>query len=85
MAGFVKEVTPRVEALELTARELLFPWSVKNEEMPLSSAIGRRLARDVLADGPYPPYTRSLRDGWAQCRVWMLRPLQAERQLSCES
>lgn len=65
MAGFVKDVTPRAEALALVARKLEFPWEVNTETVPLEEASGGRLASDVSSPENYPPYARSLRDGWA--------------------
>ncbi len=35
------------------------------EFSPLSEAAGRVLARDIVADRPYPPLPRSVRDGYA--------------------
>jgi molybdopterin molybdotransferase len=35
------------------------------ESVPLSEALGRVLARDVLSDRDYPPFDRSIRDGYA--------------------
>jgi molybdopterin molybdotransferase len=46
---------------ELTAAELEPPV----EAVPLRSASGRFLAEDVLADRDYPPFNRSIRDGFA--------------------
>lgn len=34
------------------------------EEVPLASALGRVLARDVASDMPMPPFRRSSMDGW---------------------
>jgi molybdopterin molybdotransferase len=33
--------------------------------VPLAAALGRVLAEDVAADRPYPPFSRSMRDGYA--------------------
>ncbi len=46
---------------ELAAAELEPPV----EAVPLRSASGRFLAEDVLADRDYPPFNRSIRDGFA--------------------
>jgi molybdopterin molybdotransferase len=35
------------------------------ESVPLVSALGRVLAHDIQADRPYPPLSRSMRDGYA--------------------
>ncbi len=37
----------------------------EQESVPLDVAVGRVLARDVLADRDYPPFNRSARDGFA--------------------
>ncbi|MCE5202529.1 MAG: molybdopterin molybdotransferase MoeA [Synergistaceae bacterium] len=65
MAGFVKEVTPRLQALEYVSGSLCFPWDTNLRVIPLENSIGRRLSNAQLSDMPYPPYTRSLRDGYA--------------------
>jgi len=65
MAGFVKEVTPRLKALEYTAEELFFPWDIRSSDIPLDRALGRRISRSLISEAPYPPFTRSLRDGYA--------------------
>jgi molybdopterin molybdotransferase len=67
MAGFVKEVTPRREAVEHVASSLAFPWNPAAELTPLAEARGRRLAKELVCTMAYPPYTRSLRDGYAVC------------------
>lgn len=65
MAGFVKNVISRTEALESVVRALAFPWPVTTKEVTLGAAFGCRLANDFHSDLPYPPYARSLRDGFA--------------------
>ena len=65
MSGFVKEVTPRMDALQYVAERLSFPWSVRSADIPLDSALGKRIARDIKAEEQYPPFTRSLSDGFA--------------------
>lgn len=65
MAGFVKDVIPRTEALDFAARELNFPWDVNTRQTSLTDAFGYRLSRDICCGEPYPPYARSLRDGYA--------------------
>ncbi|MDO5563313.1 MAG: molybdopterin molybdenumtransferase MoeA, partial [Synergistaceae bacterium] len=67
MAGFVKEVTPRQQALSHISEALNWPWACETEALELRSAIGRRLSSAIFADSDHPPYTRSLRDGYA---VW---------------
>lgn len=65
MAGFVKDVTPRDEAARHIAESLSFPWNMESETVPIEKASGRRLLTDLLSPSPYPPYARSLRDGYA--------------------
>lgn len=65
MAGFVKNVIPRTEALEKVIRALGFPWTTAAKKVSLQAAFGRRLASDFCSELPYPPYSRSLRDGFA--------------------
>lgn len=65
MAGFVKEVTSRKKALDEISKRLLFPWGYPVRELPLDEAVGRRCASEIINDSPYPPFSRSLRDGYA--------------------
>src|SRR5215831_17882624 len=37
----------------------------RQEPVPLGDSLGRVLAQEVRADRPYPPFDRSLRDGFA--------------------
>ncbi len=67
MSGFVKEVTPRTQALDYVAEKLCFPWQIGKVDIPLDSALNKRLSEDMEAQEKYPPYTRSLRDGFAVC------------------
>lgn len=65
MAGFVKEVTPRLQAIDYISETMSFPWQFNVTEKDLMNAVGMRLSETLHADLPYPPYTRSLRDGYA--------------------
>ena len=65
MAGFVKEVISREAALENISERLAFPWRNNYKEVPLFEAIGKRSASEILNSVPYPPFGRSLRDGYA--------------------
>ena len=67
MAGFVKDVTPRPLAIDIVAEKLSFPWHFDSVVVPLEMAGGSRLAEDIFCSEQYPPYTRSLRDGYAVC------------------
>ena len=39
--------------------------SIRNESVLLDEAVGRVLAEDIHADRAYPPFPRSMRDGFA--------------------
>lgn len=65
MSGFVKEVIPRIQALQHVAEGLSFPWRTNTVNIPLDSALGKRISADVKATEQYPPFKRSLRDGFA--------------------
>ena len=66
MAGFVGEVTPLGESLELVKRSANFPWEeVRSVLNSLKTAQGLRTKTEVIAEEDYPPFTRSLRDGYA--------------------
>lgn len=65
MAGFVKNVIQRAEAVEIVARELAFPWPAAKKRVSLEASLSGRLAADFYSAEPYPPYSRSLRDGYA--------------------
>src|SRR5688500_20357442 len=41
------------------------PVDPRLELIPLAGALGRRLAEEVLADRDYPPFEKSLMDGYA--------------------
>ena len=47
MSGFVKEVTPRMQALQHVTEKLSFPWHVRTVDMPIDSALGKRISGDV--------------------------------------
>jgi molybdopterin molybdotransferase len=53
------------------ARELVTSWTTalsgnpQTESISLLDALGRILAQEVLADRDYPPFDRSIRDGYA--------------------
>lgn len=67
MSGFVKEVTPRIQALDYVAEMLEFPWNKGKIMIPSDDALNKRLFEDFIAAEKHPPYTRSLRDGYAVC------------------
>jgi molybdopterin molybdotransferase len=54
------------EARELVVTQLrAIPRAVATETIALREALGRVLARDILSDREYPPFDRSIRDGYA--------------------
>ena len=56
------------EARRAIARELgllALPSSLRREVIPLGESLGRILAEEIRADRPYPPFDRSIRDGFA--------------------
>ncbi|MDL2263382.1 molybdopterin molybdotransferase MoeA [Synergistaceae bacterium OttesenSCG-928-I11] len=65
MAGFVEEVTPISECLDRVTEALRFPWTVSAKTLPLSEAVSLRAARTIRSEENNPPFTRSLRDGYA--------------------
>ena len=55
-----------IEARSTVLREVSARCTARHAELiPLESAAGRVLAEDVAADRPYPPFNRSMRDGFA--------------------
>ena len=65
MAGFVRELTDRMSAIEYTAESLSFPWQGNERLRELDAAEGNILAQDILAPEDFPPFDRSTRDGYA--------------------
>lgn len=65
MAGFVNKVSTRLETLLHVAESLDFPWLDKYETVSLKEAIGKRIAKRLNSEAPYPLHIRSLRDGYA--------------------
>jgi molybdopterin molybdotransferase len=54
------------EARELViARMTGLAGVAQTESVPLRQALGRVLARDIVSDRDYPPFDRSIRDGYA--------------------
>jgi len=52
------------------ARKIIFehlPPGMESEEIPLTKALGRVLAADMVADFDIPPYDNSAMDGYAVC------------------
>ena len=65
MSGFVEKARPIDDCLNFAAEKLGFPWDVPSREARVMDALGERSAADVTSPEPYPPFTRSLRDGYA--------------------
>lgn len=66
MAGLVKHLLERNEALSLVVSSLnLSKYGVPKVSTTLNNALGTLLYDDVVALSPYPPYSRSTRDGYA--------------------
>lgn len=65
MVGFVKDVTPLDEAVRYIVESLSFPWKTESEVVTIEKASGRRLLSDLTSPFSYPPYAKSLRDGYA--------------------
>lgn len=63
----LREVAPREEVLTKVIRELGFPWELPPRETPLAleDAAGFPLGETLLASQDHPPFSRSLRDGFA--------------------
>jgi molybdopterin molybdotransferase len=54
------------EARELVIRRVTgLVGVVETESVPLREALGRVLAHDIVSDRDYPPFDRSIRDGYA--------------------
>jgi len=66
MSGFVTRTLSRNEAIGLLMRDLGLPWSLGvRRSVPLVEAVGFPVAFDLIAQTPSPPFSRSLRDGYA--------------------
>ncbi|WP_198470977.1 molybdopterin molybdotransferase MoeA [Acetomicrobium sp. S15 = DSM 107314] len=65
MAGIIQTLLRRTEAIDRVSDLLSFPWNTAAALMPLKDAVGGLLYDSVRAPHPYPPFSRSLRDGFA--------------------
>lgn len=65
MAGFVQTLSSREDALTRVAASLGFPWRAGEDILPLRDSLGGFLAKDIFSDMALPPFSRSLRDGYA--------------------
>ncbi|MDR3255373.1 MAG: molybdopterin molybdotransferase MoeA [Synergistaceae bacterium] len=65
MSGFVEEVKPIDECLNIASASLGFPWEVMTHELKLENSLSFRVASEIQSREQSPPFTRSLRDGYA--------------------
>ncbi len=66
MSGFVTRTISRQEAISLLSELMAFPWGFPvRRGIPLCEAVGSALGEDVRSSSPSPPFSRSLRDGFA--------------------
>ncbi len=65
MSEPLKSLSSRKSVFSLVNESLSFPWKMASEDLPLSQAFGRRVSQDVPSSLDYPPFSRSLRDGYA--------------------
>ncbi len=65
MSGFVEEVRSISSCVEAVAEALRFPWEGRLMRTNLMDAMYLRAGAEVRAQTPYPPFARSLRDGYA--------------------
>ena len=64
-AAFNPDLLLAPEAALATYVAAVRPTTLGSEDVPLAAAFGRILARDAVADGPYPAADRSTMDGFA--------------------
>ena len=65
MSGFVEEVKSIDDCLDMASLSLGFPWEIPSRFISLDESFLTRAARDIASDEMLPPFTRSLRDGYA--------------------
>jgi molybdopterin molybdotransferase len=65
MSGFVLEVRALDDCIRHVAEALAFPWDLREKTVGLNEALSMTASRDVLSRENSPPFTRSLRDGYA--------------------
>lgn len=66
MSGFVTRTLSRNEAIGALMKDLCFPWPMDiRRNVPLTEAVGFPVALDMTAPNSSPPFSRSLRDGYA--------------------
>jgi molybdopterin molybdotransferase len=65
MSGFVEKVKSIDDCLDMAAASLGFPWEIQSRSISLDESFLTRAARDIASGEMLPPFTRSLRDGYA--------------------
>lgn len=65
MSGFIKEVKPLGECLNIVSEALDFPWKIQSRVEDIQKSFLSRAACDVVSRENLPAFTRSLRDGYA--------------------
>jgi molybdopterin molybdotransferase len=66
MSDFVTRTLSRNLAIDILSQSLGFPWLLPfRRNIPLMDSNGFMLASDLFSKTPSPPFTRSLRDGYA--------------------
>ena len=65
MGNIIQNLLPRAEAVKFVAGELGFPWTFPGEKKNIGELSGEHLLSDVFAPEDWPPWPRSLRDGYA--------------------
>lgn len=65
MAGFVQEVRSIEDCITHVVKSLSLPWQFGGNETLLQDAVTTRALAPILSPVAHPPFTRSLRDGYA--------------------
>jgi len=65
MPEFLKSLSSRKKVFSLVSSSLSFPWDMPSTMVPLEQSFGKRASKDLLSPMDYPPFSRSLRDGYA--------------------
>ena len=65
MSGFVENLTDRLESILEVSEVLRFPWDLSFDLQNIEQCLGGFLAEDIISSIESPPFTRSLRDGYA--------------------
>lgn len=65
MSGFVTDLSNRFESISRVSEVLRFPWDLSFSYKEVHTSLGNIVAKDIFSTVISPPYTRSLRDGYA--------------------